>query len=55
MHIGGTHLLEDGLDIVTIKELLGHECIQTTMIYLHVAQAGRRAPFSPLDTLYARP
>jgi hypothetical protein len=31
---------------------LGHACIETTMIYLHVAQPGRRAPFSPLDTLY---
>lgn|SRR5215210_2134609 len=51
-HTYATHLLEDGLDIVTIKELLGHECIETTMIYLHVAQPGRRAPFSPLDTLY---
>jgi integrase/recombinase XerD len=54
-HTYATHLLEDGLDIVTIKELLGHECIQTTMVYLHVAQAGRRAPFSPLDTLYQQP
>jgi integrase/recombinase XerD len=51
-HTYATHLLEDGLDIVTIKELLGHECIETTMIYLHVAQPGRRPPFSPLDTLY---
>jgi len=33
--------------------LLGHACIQTTMVYLHVAQNGRRKPFSPLDTLYA--
>jgi integrase/recombinase XerD len=52
-HTFATHLLEDGLDIISIKELLGHECIETTMIYLHVAQSGRRKPFSPLDTLYA--
>lgn len=52
-HTYATHLLEDGLDIVSIKELLGHACIQTTMVYLHVAQSGRRKPFSPLDTLYA--
>ena len=52
-HTYATHLLEDGLDIVSIKELLGHACIQTTMVYLHVAQNGRRKPFSPLDTLYA--
>jgi site-specific recombinase XerD len=51
-HTYATHLLEDGLDIITIKELLGHECIDTTMVYLHVAQSGRRKPFSPLDTLY---
>ena len=54
-HTYATHLLEDGLDIVTIKDLLGHECIQTTMVYLHVAQQGRKAPFSPLDTLYSQP
>lgn len=53
-HTFATHLLEDGLDIVTIKELLGHECIDTTMIYLHVAQSGRKPPFSPLDTLYKK-
>jgi site-specific recombinase XerD len=51
-HTYATHLLEDGLDIVSIKELLGHAHIQTTMIYLHVAQPGRQAPFSPLDRLY---
>lgn len=51
-HTYATHLLEDGLDIVSIKELLGHAYIQTTMIYLHVAQAGRQLPFSPLDKLY---
>lgn len=51
-HTYATHLLEDGLDIVSIKELLGHAHIQTTMIYLHVAKPGRQAPFSPLDRLY---
>lgn len=53
-HTYATHLLEDGLDIVSIKDLLGHECIETTMIYLHVAASGRRKPFSPLDTLYGK-
>lgn len=53
-HTYATHLLEDGLDIMTIKELLGHECIDTTLIYLHVAQSGRIKPFSPLDTLYTK-
>jgi site-specific recombinase XerD len=51
-HTFATHLLEEGLDIMSIKDLLGHECIDTTMIYLHVAQNGRKKPFSPLDTLY---
>jgi integrase/recombinase XerD len=51
-HTYATHLLEQGLDIVSIKELLGHAHIETTMVYLHVAQAGRQAPFSPLDKLY---
>lgn len=52
-HTYATHLLEDGLDIVSIKELLGHERIETTMIYLHVAKNGRKTPFSPLDNLFA--
>lgn len=53
-HTYATHLLEDGLDIVSIKELLGHAHIQTTMVYLHVAKSGRQAPFSPLDKLYEK-
>lgn len=53
-HTYATHLLEDGLDIISIKDLLGHSCIDTTMVYLHVAQSGRRKPFSPLDTLYPK-
>ena len=52
-HSYATHLLEDGVNIVTIKELLGHATIQTTMIYLHVAQLPHKPPHSPLDTLYS--
>ena len=52
-HTFATHLLEDGMDIMTLKELLGHERIETTLVYLHVAQSGRFKPFSPLDTLFA--
>jgi integrase/recombinase XerD len=52
-HTYATHLLEQGLDIVSIKELLGHAHIETTMVYLHVAKAGRQRPFSPLDKLYS--
>lgn len=52
-HTFATHLLEDGMDIMTLKDLLGHDRIETTLIYLHIAQSGRRKPFSPLDTLFA--
>jgi len=51
-HSYATHLLEDGVNIVTIKELLGHAHITTTMIYLHVAQIAPGGAHSPLDTLY---
>lgn len=51
-HSYATHLLEQGLNIVTLKELLGHADITTTMIYLHVAQCQFIKPHSPLDTLY---
>lgn len=51
-HSYATHLLEYGMDIVTIKELLGHKNIDTTLVYLHVARPNRRNLFSPLDRLY---
>lgn len=51
-HSYATHLLEQGLNIVTLKELLGHADITTTMIYLHVAQCPLIKPHSPLDRLY---
>lgn len=51
-HTYATHLLEEGVDIVTIKELLGHATIETTMMYLHVAKVNRINAHSPLDTLY---
>ena len=54
-HSYATHLLEQGLNIVTLKELLGHAQITTTMIYLHVAQCELLKPHSPLDTLYNYP
>lgn len=53
-HTYATHLLEEGVDIVTIKELLGHVAIETTMMYLHVAKVNRVNAHSPLDTLYKR-
>jgi len=51
-HSFATHLLEDGVDIVTIKELLGHSQLRSTLIYLHVAHLEWRNTHSPLDTLY---
>lgn len=54
-HSFATHLLEQGVDIVTIKEQLGHAHIQTTMMYLHVAKVCRSLAHSPLDTLYTAP
>ncbi|MBU3714150.1 MAG: integrase [Ferruginibacter sp.] len=53
-HTYATHLLEDGLDILTLKELLGHERIETTMEYLHICQLDKHRAFSPLDTLFAQ-
>jgi site-specific recombinase XerD len=54
-HSYATHLLEQGLNIVTVKELLGHADITTTMLYLHVAQCPLLKPHSPLDRLYNYP
>lgn len=53
-HSYATHLLEFGMDIVSIKELLGHERIETTMVYLHVTNLNRKNLFSPYDKLYKR-
>ena len=49
-HAFGTHLYEDGVDLLTIKALLGHKSLNSTTVYVHLAHHATNLAVSPLDS-----
>lgn len=50
-HAFGTHLYEDGVDLLTIKALMGHKSLNSTTIYVHLASNGTASAVSPFDRM----
>lgn len=53
-HTYATHLLEDGVNIITVQKLMGHQNIESTLVYLHVCHTPDQLPNSPLDKVFAQ-
>ena len=53
-HSFATHLLEDGVNILTVQKLMGHQNIESTMIYLHCCHLPEKLPQSPLDNVFTQ-
>ena len=54
-HCFASHALEDGMNIRTLQEILGHQSLKTTMIYLHVSEVPLLKGFSPFDNWDEKP
>ena len=54
-HCFASHALEDGMNIRTLQEILGHQSLKTTMIYLHVSEVPLLKGFSPFDNWEVKP
>jgi site-specific recombinase XerD len=53
-HSYATHLLEDGVNIITVQKLMGHQNIDSTLVYLHVCHTPDQLPHSPLDKVFVQ-